>query len=259
MKKAILVVSFGTSYVEQKKESINPCIEAIRERFPEWDVYESFSSSFLRKRLLLEHNLKISSPEESMALLKEKGYKYIIIQPLFLIEGIEYNKLLELKNQYEGQSLSEGIKVAVGKALLSTQKDYLKVVKEIEEVYSKLDTDLLILGHGTTHEAHKSYTNLQEMLDTTILNCMVTTLEDRCRLEQMPFKKDVVTIIPFMLVAGMHILRDVMGEHEESFKSGLEALGKEVRVIQKGLGSYRSTREVYITHIQDVINEWKLT
>lgn len=258
MKKAILVVSFGTSYLEQKRESIDPCIEDIKNRFPQWDIYESFSSSFLRKRLALEHGLEILSPEACMESLKEKGYKYIIIQPLFLIEGIEYDKLLELKSRYEDKELKEGLKIEVGKALLSTQKDYDKVVKEIEEVYSELDTDLLLLGHGTTHEAHISYAHLQEMLDDTMLNCMVTTLEDRCDLEQIPFKKDKVTIVPFMLVAGMHILRDVMGEHKESFRSGLEALGKEVHVVQKGLGSYKSTREVYIAHIQDIVNKWKL-
>lgn len=254
MKKAILVVSFGTSYLEQKRESIDPCVADIRSRFPQWDIYESFSSSFLRKRLMLEHGLEILSPEECMESLKENGYKYIIIQPLFLIEGIEYDKLLELKSRYE----DKGLKVEVGKALLSTQKDYEKVVKELEETYSNLDTDLLLLGHGTTHEAHRSYAHLQEMLDATMLNCMVTTLEERAHLDQVPFKKEKVTIVPFMLVAGMHILRDVMGDHKESFRSGLEALGKEVYVVQKGLGSYKSTREVYITHIQEIVNRWEL-
>ncbi|MEG0086095.1 MAG: sirohydrochlorin cobaltochelatase [Niameybacter sp.] len=291
MKKAILVVSFGTSYLEQKKESIDPCIQAIQEAFPDWDVHESFSSSFLRKRLLSEYNLKILSPDETMGQLKQEGYTKVVIQPLFLIEGIEYDKLLALRNQYhegaqvdrlqevilasnirckeklEGTSEEKVIeqevdkaqrtkmKVAVGKALLSTQKDYESVVKEIEATYQGLDTDILLLGHGTTHEAHVSYAYLQEMLDATILNCMVTTLEDRCNLHQMPFKNDTVTIVPFMLVAGMHILKDVMGDQEASFKSGLEALDKQVKVVQKGLGSYLSTRQVYITHIQKVINK----
>lgn len=255
MKKAILVVSFGTSYLEQKKESIDPCIHAIKDTFREWDVYESFSSNFLRKRVLAEHNLKILSPEESMALLQQKGYEQVIIQPLFLIEGIEYDKLLEFQKQYEG---ADGIKrMAVGKALLSTQNDYTQVVKELEGLYSGLESDILLLGHGTTHEAHASYAYLREMLDKTTLNCIVTTLEDRCHLQTLPFKSDRVTIVPFMLVAGMHILRDVMGEHEDSFKYGLEQIGKQVEVVQKGLGSYKSTRVVYIGHIQNIIDAWE--
>ncbi|MDA3731895.1 sirohydrochlorin cobaltochelatase [Niameybacter massiliensis] len=255
MKKAILVVSFGTSYLEQKKESIDPCIHAIEEAFSDWDVYESFSSSFLRKRLLKEHNLKMLSPEESMETLQQEGYEKVIIQPLFLIEGIEYDKLLELQQAYEGET---GIhQVAVGKALLSTQQDYTKVVKELEDLYSGLDSDLLLLGHGTTHQAHASYAQLREMLDKTTLNCIVTTLEDRSHLEMLPFKNEKVTVVPFMLVAGMHILRDVMGDHEESFKYGLEQMGKQVEVVKKGLGSYTSTRAVYIGHIQNVIDTWE--
>ena len=248
MKKAILVVSFGTSHLVQKAESIDPCIEAIKKAFKEWDVYETFSSGFLRKKLKAEQGLALLSPEEWMAQLQEAGYEKVIIQPLFLIEGIEYDKLIELARGYKDR-----LEVQVGNTLLSRKEDYRTLVEELVAEYSGKRTQLLVLGHGSSHEAHVSYKRLQEVLDEVGLRAYVTTLEDRDAIDTLPFQKGQVTLIPFMLVAGNHILKDVLGEEDHSWMSGLTKLGYEVDVVQKGLGSYESTRRIYISHIQRLL------
>lgn len=250
MKKAILVVSFGTSQLQQKEESIDPCISSIREAFKDWDIYESFSSDFLRKKLKVRNGLEILSPQEVLEKLKEEGYQKVIIQPLFLIEGIEYDKLIELKAQYQ-----EAFSIEVGKALLSSREDYRVLAYELESCYKDNPSELLILGHGSTHEAHSSYKILQEVLDETSLRAYVTTLEDRDQIHTLPFEGENITIIPFMLVAGNHITKDVLGEDESSWMSGLTALGYEVEVVQKGLGSYESTRGIYKNHVQNAIKQ----
>lgn len=248
MKKAILVVSFGTSHLAQKAESIDPCIEAIRESFKEWDIYETFSSGFLRKKLKAEHGLELLSPETFIMQLKEAGYEKVIIQPLFLIEGIEYDKLIELARSYE-----DGLEIQVGKALLSNKEDYRALVKELVEAYSGQNAQLLVLGHGSSHEAHLSYQMLQEVLDEEGMKAYVTTLEDRDTIDTLPFQRGKLTLIPFMLVAGNHILKDVLGEDDHSWMSGLTKLAYEVEVVQKGLGSYVSTRQIYIRHIRKLL------
>lgn len=252
MKKAILMISFGTSHLAQKKESIDPCIEAIKEAFKEWDIYETFSSGFLRKKLKEEQGLVLPSPKELMEKLKELGYKQVIIQPLFLIEGIEYDKLIELAKSYE-----KDIQVQVGKALLSQREDYKALVQEIVREYSQMKTQLLVLGHGSTHEAHTSYHILQEVLDEAGLKACVTTLEDRDKIYTLPLEKGKVTLIPFMLVAGNHILKDVLSDEETSWKSGLTKLGYDLEVIQRGLGSYKSTSQIYIQHIGNAMRLYK--
>lgn len=253
MKKAILVVSFGTSHLMQKEESIDPCISRIGEAFKEWDIYESFSSDFLRKKVKERNGLMILSPKEAIEKLKEEGYIKIVVQPLFLIEGIEYDKLIELANEYRAY-----LSIEVGKPLLSEKEDYKTVVAELESIYKNDPTELLILGHGSSHQTHHSYGILQEVLNETSLRACVTTLEERDQIHNLPFEGCVLTLIPFMLVAGSHIIEDVLGEHESSWMSGLTELGYEVEVVERGLGSYKSIQNLYISHIKQCLEVYKM-
>lgn len=252
MKKAILIVSFGTSHLNQKQESIDPCIQAIQDTFKEWDIYETFSSGFLRKKLENEQKLALLSPEEILEKLKALGYQYVIIQPLFLIEGIEYDKLIALAHNYKTI-----FHIEVGETLLSNKEDYQILVQELIQQYEHSHTQLLLLGHGSTHQAHTSYKLLQQVLKEAGSKAIVTTLEDRSKVADLPLKEGQVTLIPFMLVAGNHILKDVLGEDEMSWKSGLTALGYDLQVITRGLGSYQSTHEIYIKHIKKVMQLYK--
>lgn len=252
MKKAILMISFGTSHLNQKKESIDPCIRAVQETFKGWDIYETFSSSFLRKKLKDEQGIVLLSPEDLLEKFKRLGYQHVMIQPLFLIEGIEYDKLIALANNYK-----KVFHIQVGQTLLSNKEDYQILVQELIKEYDHRDTQLLFLGHGSTHQAHTSYKLLQQVLYEAGSKAIVTTLEDRDKIATLPLKKGKVTLIPFMLVAGNHILKDVLGEEEMSWKSGLTRLGYDLEVITRGLGSYKSTSEIYIEHIKKAMKLYK--
>ena len=51
MKKAIVVVSFGTSYLEQLKNSIENVEGKIREKFKDYDVYRAFTAHMIIRKL----------------------------------------------------------------------------------------------------------------------------------------------------------------------------------------------------------------
>ena len=53
MKKAILVVSFGTSYLEPLKNSIENVENKIRNQFKDYDVYRAFTSQMYIEHLHL--------------------------------------------------------------------------------------------------------------------------------------------------------------------------------------------------------------
>lgn len=50
-KKAILVTSFGTSYAETRKLTIDKIEERIRSEFPDYDVFRAFTSEMIIKKL----------------------------------------------------------------------------------------------------------------------------------------------------------------------------------------------------------------
>ena len=51
MKKAILVVSFGTSYLDTLEKTIKKAEKQIRDNFIEYDIYRAFSSHKIIKKL----------------------------------------------------------------------------------------------------------------------------------------------------------------------------------------------------------------
>ena len=67
-------------------------------------------------------------------------------------------------------------------------------------------------------------------------------------------EKKKVALMPFMLVAGDHAKNDMAGD-EDSWKSGLEEEGYEVRVILKGLGEFEGIRKIFLEHIEEAAGQ----
>ena len=91
MKKAIVVVSFGTSYLEQLKNSIENVEGKIREQFKDYDVYRAFTAHMIIRKLERVHGIIVEKPEEVLERLYAEGYQEVIIQPLHIIPGEEFS------------------------------------------------------------------------------------------------------------------------------------------------------------------------
>ena len=67
-------------------------------------------------------------------------------------------------------------------------------------------------------------------------------------------KKDninVVYLMPFMLVAGVHAIKDMAGDNENSWKSILKKHGFEVKIYVQGLGANIKIQEKFINHAKN--------
>lgn len=248
MKKGIIVASFGTSYEKTRRLCIESVEEDIRQAFAPISVERAFTSRIIRHRLKKRDNLDIMTEIEAVDKLKEEGVEDIYIQPLHIIAGHEYGKISSI----------DGVKL--GLPLLSSDEDYKRAV---EAVNSKdIDADALILmGHGTDHEADESYKKLEkEYRRQGYENVYVATVEGEItiedvlkRIEDKDYKR--VLIQPFMLVAGDHATNDMASDEDDSWKSILESRGYEVEVNLKGLGEYQAIRDIYIDHLRDIMEE----
>ena len=63
MKKAILVVSFGTSYLDALENSIEKIEKEIQENFKEYDIFRSFTSHMIIRKLKSVYNMEVDTPE----------------------------------------------------------------------------------------------------------------------------------------------------------------------------------------------------
>ena len=101
MKKAILVISFGTSYLDTIEKTIDKVEGKIAETFKEYDVFRAFTSHMIIRALDKKYGIKINKPEEVLDNLYREGYKEIVIQPLHIISGEEFDYIKNVVRIYK--------------------------------------------------------------------------------------------------------------------------------------------------------------
>lgn len=71
------------------------------------------------------------------------------------------------------------------------------------------------------------------------------------RLQRAGYTKAL--LVPLMLVAGDHAINDMAGEEPDSWKNQLEGAGIAVRCALEGLGKSPPSRELYLSHLREVL------
>lgn len=251
MKKALLVVSFGTSFVNIIDSCIQPVEQMIAEALPEYDYYHAFTSRFIVRKLKEKYDMQINLPEEALTALVADGYEEIIVQPTHILPGFEYHKLKEEVVIFG--SRHPEVKIIFGQSVLYENADY---VQSVEALIASLpipgdDEAVILMGHGTEHFSNAAYFALQHYLDVqTKGRMLVANVEAPPLLEEViaRLKQEQITevwLTPFMLVAGDHANHDMAGEDEDSWVNVLAREGIHAKVILKGLGEYPAFRELY--------------
>lgn len=258
MKKAVLVVSFGTSYQETREKTIDACENKIKEAFKDYDFYKAYTSNMIINKLKKRDNIEIDNPIKALDKLYENGYKEVVIQSLHIICGEEYTKLKEQVDLYKDKFDS----IVLGRALLTTIEDYKETIEALKVQMPKLENDeaVVFMGHGTVHESHSAYPALEYMFNQEDLSAYMGTVEGYPEIEEVinNLKKDKikkVVLMPFMLVAGDHAINDMAGDEDDSWKTILENEGFEVEIYLKGLGENTKIQDKFVRHALDCISK----
>lgn len=258
-KKAILVVSFGTSYEQARKS----CIEAVENRIaaenPEFEVRRAFTSRRIVKKLKDRDNLYIDNEKEAMEKLVSEGFEEIYVQPLHIMPGIEYEKirtqLIRVRHHFDGS-------IRLGEPLIHNLEDYEYVEKALEKSFLNkpgFDVDRwLFMGHGTRHFANAAYSALQVHFDIKNKPMDIATVEGFPELEDMiPRLKSREAkrwgLAPFMLVAGDHAQNDMAGSEEDSWVNVLKQEGFDVVPCLEGLGSLPEFQERFVQKVSKLV------
>ncbi|BDF05521.1 Sirohydrochlorin cobaltochelatase [[Clostridium] hylemonae DSM 15053] len=254
-KRAVLVVSFGTSHMDALKKSIEQVERHIEEAFPTYRVYRAFTSQMILRKLKRTQHLDIFTVKGAMEQMAADGMEEVIVQPTHIINGIENDKMMEDLMEYTDRFK----KIRAGRPLLTSVDDYKKAIHAVmAEVELKEGEALVLMGHGTDHHANAAYPTLEYTFHSLgYSQVLVGTVEGfpdlrnvMTRLEISGMKK--VMLMPFMVVAGDHAKNDMAGE-DDSWKTELEAAGYEVRTLVKGLGEMKGIRNIYAEHIEAVM------
>lgn len=258
-KKVILVVSFGTSYNDNRDLSIGGLETAIQNANPGYEVRRAFTSQIIIDKLKERDNLIIDNVAAAMERLVADGVEEVIIQPTHVLNGYEYNDIINEVTPYADKFTV----FKIGKNLLDSDRDYQELIAAITEETADLvteDTAILFMGHGTEHESNTIYSNLQEILTAANHdNYYIGTVDMEPELgDIIPLieAKGItkVVLLPLMIVAGDHANNDMVGDDEDSWKSILTAAGFAVEYELKGLGQYPGIQQMFVRHVTETIN-----
>ncbi|MDW6005197.1 sirohydrochlorin cobaltochelatase [Vibrio mangrovi] len=252
MKKALLVISFGTSYPQAMQRNIKVCEQELADAFPERDFFRAFTSSMIIKKLSQRDRIEISNPRQALERLKRAGYRDVLIQSLHIINGDEYEKIVRevehCRDWFE--------RIEIGVPLLSSFDDYNRLIEAIEYQSPELEADerLVLMGHGATHHAFSAYACLDHMIRENELPFVVGAVESYPgidsvinRLRQENVRK--VYLMPLMLVAGDHAINDMASDEPDSWKVLIRQAGIEAEPIVQGLGENQLIRQLFVDHL----------
>ncbi|MFV0517802.1 MAG: sirohydrochlorin cobaltochelatase [Aminipila sp.] len=261
MKKALLVVSFGTSHKETRDKTIGETEKFLAKEYNDRELRRAFTSGMIMRVLKKRDNMHIDNVEEAMQKLVDDGFIDVLVQPTHIINGDEYEKMVNQIAPFRG--LFENI--VVGRALLTSSEDYEEtcnaILKEVPEVCKDNETALVLMGHGTGHFSDAAYAALDYRFKAMgHSNVFVGTVEgypevDMVLKQVKQHSPKKVILLPLMLVAGDHAVNDMAGDEEDSWKVIFEEAGYEVTCILRGLGEFEDIRKIYLKHANIALGE----
>ena len=254
-KKAILVVSFGTSHNATREKTIGAIENDIKNSFTDFRVRRAFTSERVINIIQKNENITVDNVKAAMEKLYLDGIEEVHVQPTHIVNGEEYEKTLSMLKEFNDKFKS----IVIGAPLLTSLKDFEESCNAIIDRtrYIKKDQVLLLMGHGTGHKADTAYIKLEKTFESMGYdNYLVATVEGNIKLENVILRlksmnPTTIYLIPFMVVAGEHAINDMCGEDEDSWESILKKEGFNVQVIVEGLGENPDIRKVYKNHIFD--------
>ena len=120
MKKAILIVSFGTTYPDTRQKNIAAITRQVWALYPDAVVEEAVSSTIVRNAMKKREHIEAKSPTEALESMKKQGVTHVAVFPTHVIDGIENHRLKEAAKKYAGAFEQ----IAVADALLAKPQDY---------------------------------------------------------------------------------------------------------------------------------------
>ena len=295
--KELLVVSFGTSFNDSRVNDIGGVEKALQEAYPDWSVRRAFTAQIIINHIWARDGEVIDNVDQALQRAVDNGVKQLVIQPTHLMHGAEYDELMESVDQYkdkfESVEVAEPLLGEVGADASTINADKEAAAKAVVaeavkvagfdsvEAMDQDGTALVLMGHGTSHEANVTYDQMQEqMKQLGYKNVFIGTVEGNPADTALPeVKKAVeaagytkVIIRPMMVVAGDHANNDMAADEEGTWYYGFVNGGEfevegadepvdigagfgadNVTCQIEGLGRIADIQKMYVDHAGAVI------
>ena len=276
----ILVVSFGTSYNDNRVATIGAIEKAIAAANPDWDVRRAFTAQIIINHIQARDGEKINNVEQALEAAEKAGVKNLVVAPTHLMHGAEYDELVAALKPYESKMnivVSEPLLGEVGADASIINDDKKAVAEDVvaaacadagfadAAAAAEAGTAIVLMGHGTSHTANVTYEQMQTMMDQLgYSNVFIGTVEGEPESTECSVVIDKVKdggyknviLRPLMVVAGDHANNDMADpEDPESWLSQFTAAKAFDKIDCQiaGLGQIPAVQDIYVAHVADAL------
>lgn len=255
-KKAILAVSYGSSLAAAREKTIDIIEKELADAFPDRKLYRAWTSEFMRRRVREQDGTEVLNLAEVIDQMQKDGIEDVVVEPVFVACASEYQKVIDAFGQPEVFS-----KVRIGMPLLGSDEDLKTVAALLPILEEKLSPEdaMVFMAHGSSSapESNQIFIDLSDELKRQRLsNVVIGTIDGSPGFDFIPktlhgMQPEKVILMPFLLTAGAHVIRDMSSDREGSWKNLLEAEGFQVEAVPKGIAEYEEIREIFVRHALD--------
>ena len=271
----LLVVSFGTSFNDSRVKDIKGIEDALQAAYPDWSVRRAFTAQIIINHVQARDGEKIDNMDQALDRAVANGVKNLVVQPTHLMHGAEYDEMCEAVEQYRDKfdsvAIAEPLLGEVGEDATAINDDKEAVAAAITAEAVKTagyddaaaaaadGTAFVFMGHGTSHTAKVSYSQMQTAMQTLGYdNVFIGTVEGEpedtaCdavieKVKEAGYTK--VILRPLMVVAGDHANNDMAGADDDSWLSQFNAADcfESVDTQIAGLGEISDIQQLYVDH-----------
>lgn len=260
LRPVMLVASFGTSYNENRADTIGAIECAVANAFPQFEVRRAFTAREIVEKLFQRDGYRVDTVEQALARCANDGVREVYVLPTHLIPGREYADVRHAVDKFVGRF--DVLKMAG--PLLDTSDDIDRVIGACVEAMSSSgsegETALCLMGHGTNVAANQVYFTVRDAfaLKSPLRHFIGTvegtpTLEDAVD-EMVAAGVRRAVLRPLMVVAGDHANNDMAdADDPESLAGMLSRRGVEVECQIEGLGQLLAIRALYVQHARSIV------
>ncbi|WP_319407346.1 sirohydrochlorin cobaltochelatase [uncultured Desulfosarcina sp.] len=248
-KTPIVLAAFGTT--SRAMDTYSHIDAAVKAAFPGHPVKWAYTSRMVRAHMKKHSNTNMRNPRLVLDELGKGGHQWAVVQSMHLICGHEFYRLVD-------EVRDGAVRTSIGLPLLASPEDYEDTAAAIlQNGVPVNETAALLIGHGTDHPAWTAYPTLARILEAAGANVHVATIEGTSTMKEtiddvLRSGARSVRLVPLMLVAGVHLQEDIVGD-EDSWRYACENAGLTVTFDTQGMGKHPSIIDIFIRHIREAL------
>ena len=259
-KTGILLAAFGSSSPVGAR-TLSAFENKLRAVFPTLPVRWAFTSDIIRNRLE-EQRIKSDSVAKAVSRMSHEKFTHIAIQPLHLIEGLEYAALCR---EAKATATRFDVAVSVGLPLLHSAEDVARTGKALIENLPEERTKeeyVLFMGHGTSHKGDAGYGSLADYMAGQDPRVRIGTMEGALSLDSVlehlsGARAQRVWLLPLLSVVGTHARNDMAGDQPDSLLGRITALGMDCQPVLTGTAEYPGCIDIWIEHAAEALRDFQ--